>query len=101
MTRLPWATRAGERDVVAGVHDAEERPTATGDDGHDVHHDLVDQAEPQCLPADLTSSDVDDPVAAELAWLLDRGFDSVGDERERCGVRMLPIRRRSWVTTKT
>jgi hypothetical protein len=69
------AGRIAERDVVAGFHGAEERPTATEDDGHDVHHDLVDQAEPQCLPADLTSGDVDDPVAAELACLPDRGFD--------------------------
>jgi hypothetical protein len=91
---LGHAGRVAECDVVAGLHGSEERPTATEDDGHDIHHDLVDQAEPQCLPADLTGGDVDDPVAAELACLLDRGFDSAGDECEWCGVRVLPVRGR-------
>ena len=52
-----------------------------------------DQPEPERLAADLTGGHVDDPVAGEILGGGNRLLDAV-DERERCGVGVLPVRRR-------
>jgi hypothetical protein len=73
---------------------AEEWPTAAEYDGHHIHHDLVDQAQTQRLPADLTGRNVDVPLASEFTRLHDRGRNPISHERERRDVGKLPVSRR-------
>jgi hypothetical protein len=70
-----------------------ERAAGPEDHRNLVDHHPVDQPEPERLAADLTSAHVDVPVAGELLGRGNRLLDAV-DERERCGLGVLPVRRR-------
>jgi len=95
LVALGYAGWVRQHDRVARAHRAEERPARAEHDRYHVHHDLVDQAQPECLPADLTGGHVDYSVrAGELASPDDRGLDTIGYEGERGGVRVFPIGRR-------
>ena len=53
---------------------------------------LIDEAEPQCLTADLAARHVDDAVTGVLLGSSDGRFDAV-DEGEWRGAGILPARR--------
>jgi hypothetical protein len=64
--------RRGER--------AEQRRAGTEQDRDDVHADLVDQAERECLLHDGRAMQADGLVARDVLGLLDRAGHAVGDE---------------------
>ena len=62
-----------------------ERATRAEHHGDEIDDDLVDEAQPQCLAADLTSCHIDDPVTRVVLSGADGRLDVV-DERERRAV---------------